>query len=440
MFPTGNTSSSRRKEKAPVVPLTRLGELEAENADLRRINDQLQDMVDGQTMVNQTLDNDIDSHREALEAKDQDIQRLSGQVDSYRRLIDQVQGFFKAHFSDVGHLLHLESDLVLLAAPKKAERMEQAKRQPEQPISNDRAEELESQKTSNDATEGEFQTVKAKKNPSAQDLGSKASFLAGPLSSPNYFRAIDPEDPLKKQRGSKKQKDLNLRPAEQRYVSPPPDTVKTDAQSRTGLRGPATPFMPPSPAGTSSPLPSGTGAGRFGDRRVSDTLHSKGHAFMSGGNSALKAPTLPLGPLNSPQREDVKPLTTPHQPESVKNYAQMAAEPTPYAWASTSFSWAEKLAPILRAKAQKAAESSRSSENPTLGVDGSSMSRKRSLSQIPSVLDLSQKKPKSNRRESSPSTTPTEAELEALRASLGWNERDGRKSEGWGKWERRSWE
>ena len=357
MFPTGNPSSSRRKEKAPVVPLTREEELEAEIADLRRINDQLQGIVDGQTTETHTLNNEIDSLREALEAKHQDNQRLSGQVDSHSRRIVRLEGAIRNITTIGGLVLHSESGPVPSAAHRKAERMEHAKRQPEQPDSNDRAEELESQKTSNNATEGEFQMVKAKKNPTAQVPGSMASFLAGPLSSPNYFRAIDPEDPLKKQRGSKTQGYPSPRPAEQRYVSPPPDTVKTDAQSRTGSSGP-------------------------------------------------------------------------HQPESVKNYAQMATEPTPYILTTKSFSFGKRLAPIFRERARKAAESSKSSENPTLGVDSSSIPRKRSLSQTSSVPDLSQKRPKSSSREFSPPTTPTEAELEALRASLGRNERDGRKSEG----------
>ena len=173
-------------------------------------------------------------------------------------------------------------------------------------------------------------------------------------------------------------------------------------------------------------------------------MHPKDHIRGVRTSSAPQAHELLPRARNSSQPGDVRPLTTPHQPEPVKNYAQLAAEPTRPAWESTRIDWLEDLAHLVRkddtAKGQKLAEPSKPSEHQQLVVDGSSTSRKRSLSQISSVPDLSQKKPKPSSREFSPPTTPTEAELEALRASLGRNERDGRKSEGWGKWERWSWE
>ena len=320
MIPTGNPSSSRRKEKAPEELFAALEETGAGKTSLRRVIDQLLEIepefeslkaekasremlsetVDGQTQLIQKLHSDIDSYKEALEAKDQDNQRLSDQVESYRRRIVRLEGLLKDMFTEAMHVLHSESDPVPLAAPNEAEGMEQANPQLEQPVPNECAEELNSHTTPNDATEGEYQTVNAKENRLAQDTGSKVNVVTGSLSSPNCYRAIDPEDSVRKQRDRSRDKHSDSRPAEQRYVSPLPDTVNTNAQSRTGLR----------------------------------------------------APNSPLGPLNSPQPEDVGPLTTLPQPESVMNYARMATEPTPYILTTKSLSFGKRLAPIFRKRAE----------------------------------------------------------------------------------------
>ena len=165
----------------------------------------------------------------------------------------------------------------------------------------------------------------------AHEPGSKATMFAGSLSSPNRFRPIDPEDPFEKKRGPKKNKQLNPRPAEPRYVSPP-DPVKTDEQSRAGLRASAIPSIPLSPLGTSSPILSGMGGWVSRDRHGFDTLHS------------------------------------PHQTESVKDYAQVTTEPRRSPWNNDPQSLLAIFGSLPKeedtAKGRNLAEPSKSRENP----------------------------------------------------------------------------
>ena len=425
--------------------LTPLQERDVENANVWGMIEQLQGSVTELQAENEDLKAEKASWGtlpEDLANKDAKVDLLQQEVDLYKQHTDQLQDLlenllrnrdedmhrYQLEATDARRVIHKESGPAPLDAPKKAESKERANPQPEQSVSNIRAEELESQTSSSDATEGEFETVKDKMNKWALDPGSKATTTAGSAFSRNPFWLIDPEDPYKKKIGQKKTKLLNPSPTEQRYVSPPPDTVISDVQNRFSLRASAPSFIPASPAGTSSSILSGTGVWSLGNQ------HPKGHAFISQGNSAHEEPSLSLGPLNSPQPEDVRPLTTPHQPEFVQDYAKVAAEPMRPAWASASIGWLEDLGQLIKkrntAKGQKPAEPSKSSESPTLGVDGSSTSRKRSLSQTSSVPDHSQKKPKPTRREFSPPTTPAEADVNTMRTAPREKEFEGGKSEG----------
>ena len=384
MSSPGQQSSSRQKDKATAERLTPLQEKESENADLRRqVRDFRQEIDEVRTKC-EDLEAEQKAKNEVIERLSNHLSRRELEIDSEKERNAQLQGLLQDSFqtqyqelraskeglrasnerlrasneryqsklADARKVMDKESGPVTLAASKTAETKERANPpQVEQSGSHSHAEELESQKTSQDTTED-------------------------PLFSTNFFRPIDPDDHLKKNRGPKKPKALDQKPANTRYVAPPPANVKSDEQSRAGLT-----ISTPRPVSSSAPATNfstltGTGGGGSGDRHGSKMLPSKGHIAVV------------------PKSEDVGSLATPQEAESVRDYALVAAEPAAPALVDDGWTYHPGLSKARRAwfemfglipeknpakedteREQKPAEPSESSEHLTLGVDGSSMSR-----------------------------------------------------------------
>ena len=349
---TGQPSSSRRGEKAPMEPLTPLQEKELEIADLQRQVRDFQQKMDEALAKREDLEAEQKAKNEVIDRLTEDKRRLiednnyltmalftrDSELESYEERIIQLRGTLEDLFGPVplaaseeaeskgranpqpeqsgshNHAEELESQktlvgLVPVAASTKPESKERASLQLEQSGSDNHAEELESQQTLEDTSEEGFKTVEVKKNKTVDDLGSEATIPRGSLSSTKYLRAIDPDDPLKKKIAAKKVQALNPKPADKRYVVPPPAKVRSDEHSPVGLT-----ILPQRPTSSSAPATNfstvtGTGGEASRGRHGSKTLPSKGHTAVI------------------PRSEDVGSSATREEAESVMDYAQVAAEP-----------------------------------------------------------------------------------------------------------------
>lgn len=381
MFSTEQQSSSRRKDKAPAERLTPLQEKESENAGLRRQVYDFQLEIDELRARKQDLEADQVAKNVVIERLSNDLSRweldnaelqkrnywlqaflhdlfekryqeLQAYQDRYRALKDEYQ----SDLVDAQKLMNNESDPVPLAASKTAETKERVNPQFKQSGLHRHAEELESQKTSKDTTEGWFKKVEVKKDKLADGSSSKAPVLAGSFSNKNYFGLLDQEDPWKKIKLPRTAKVSNQNIADKMYVAPSPDQVKSDEQSRASSTWPWS--VPSSTPEASVSIPPNTSILGSGDR----------HGFERSWASPLKA-------------------------ESVNDYAQKAATS-----AQPNSSETPDFFEILMAKHQKrygvnvdvekelakikqrhAAESSEPGQDQMRGVDSSSKSKSRQL-------------------------------------------------------------
>ena len=324
MSSTGQQSSSRHVEKAPAKHLTLLQEKESENADLRR---QVRDLQQDRNKDLTRIEEFEKEHKAQLKT----IDRLQKENSIYKKYDVEREDLFeeirvadrrqRLELADARNMTNEISSSVPLSASTKAESKEQANPQLEQSGSQNNAEGLESRAMSIDTSEDDFETVKYRKIGLAGGAGSEAIIPTGSLSNTNVFRAIDPDDPVKKKRAPKKARNLNHRPAPTRYAAPSAE-VNSDEQSRADLTT-STPrrisFSAPDPDLSALAGTSGWGSGR---RRVFDTLPSMQR------RSALQAPNSPPTPRNLSQPEHVRSLAIPHGAESVMDFAQVAATPT----------------------------------------------------------------------------------------------------------------
>ena len=335
---TGQPSSSRRAEKAPVERLNPLQEKEMEIAELQRHNYGLRQEnnelrsekgdLEAEKASWGTLPEELKAKHEIIEALSNDLEKRESEIDHYK---GQLQGLHEdlldvllrkrhevmremAAFSggdqleiaDARNVMDEESGPLPLAASKKAETKERANPQLEQSGSHNHAEELESQKTPKDEW---FQLVKDKKSKLALGSGSKATFGMGLFSNTNYFQALD-EDKVGKKKEPKKAEILNQNPADKRYVVPSPDKVKSDEQSRAGLTT-STPRLISSLAPvTKTSTITVTDGWSSGARHGSKTLPPKKHTPVV------------------PRSKYVRPLVTAQKAETTRDYAQVAAEST----------------------------------------------------------------------------------------------------------------
>lgn len=294
---TGQPSSSRRGEKAPMEPLTPLQEKEQEIADLLRQFQDFQQRMD-ESLAESLAENE--NLKAEQEAKNENIDRLTedkrrliednkyltmalftrdSELESYKERIIQLRGTLEDLFGPVslaaseeaeskgraspqpeqsgsdGHAEELESQktlvgLVPVAASTKPESKMRASLQLEQSGSDNHAQEPESQKMLEDTSEEGFKTVEVKKKKLADGSGSKATITPRSLSSTNYFRVIDPDDHIKKKGAPKKVQAMDPKPADTRYVVPSPAKVKSDKHSPVGLT-----ILSPRPTSPSAPEP-----------------------------------------------------------------------------------------------------------------------------------------------------------------------------------------
>ncbi len=159
--------------------LTPLAESELEIASLRRQVREFQQEIDGIRTEYEDLEAEQKAKHEIIERLSNDLSTRDLEIDSYKERIVQLQGLledslpkrheeirafnqrYRLEVADTRKVMDKESGPAPLAAFKKAETKERANPQLEQSGSHNHAEELESQKTSNDTTEEEFENKEA---------------------------------------------------------------------------------------------------------------------------------------------------------------------------------------------------------------------------------------------------------------------------------------
>ena len=92
---TGQQSSSRRKEKGPMEPLTPLQEKELENDSLRRQVHDFQQEIHKLRTRNENLEADQMAKNKVIERLSNDLSRRELEIDSWEELNAQLQGLLE---------------------------------------------------------------------------------------------------------------------------------------------------------------------------------------------------------------------------------------------------------------------------------------------------------------------------------------------------------